>query len=125
MALLSCPKCQSTSRHVKAGSTPAGSQRYRCCGCGCRHTPSPKEFGYDEEVRLQALTLYFEGLSLREIGRLLDVNHQSVNNWVHAYANHLPADLPTEILELAQLDGLFFPNLPRGRRVAKPETPRN
>ncbi|MCA9998131.1 MAG: IS1 family transposase [Anaerolineales bacterium] len=115
-----CPKCQSTDHQIKAGYTPAGSQRYRCRACGCRYTPAPKESGYDEEVRLQALSLYFEGLSLREIGRLLNVNHQSIHNWIHAYANYLPADLPPEILDLAQLDGLFYPNLPRGRRVVEP-----
>ena len=62
----------------------------RCKLCGCRYTPEPKDHGYDEEVRLQALTLHLEGVSLREIGRLLEVNHQSVANWIKDYENYLP-----------------------------------
>ena len=81
----------------------------RCKICGCRYTPVPKEFGYDEEVRLQALTLHLEGVSLREIGRLLQVNHQSVANWVKDYENYFPQELPPSILEMAELDGYYMP----------------
>jgi len=107
MTFVSCPKCQADERQVKDGFTAAGSQRYRCRVCGCRYTPRPKEHGYDEEVRLQALTLHLEGLTLREIGRILDVNHQSVANWIEAYANQLPITLPSSILEMAELDEFF------------------
>ena len=81
----------------------------RCKSCGCRYTPDAKDPGYDEEVRLQALTLYLEGNSLRAIGRLLDVNHQSVANWITNYANYLSEDLPPSIIELAVLDGFYVP----------------
>lgn len=101
-----CPKCHETKRQVKDGRTPAGSQRYRCRLCGCRYTAQPKESGYDEEMRLQALQLYLEGISLRGISRILEVNHQSVANWINGYANHVPATLPPSILELAMIDGL-------------------
>lgn len=113
-----CPKCQSAERQNKDGLTAAGSQRYRCVHCGCRYTPVPKENGYDEDIRLSALSLYLEGLSLREIGRVLEVNHQSIANWIAAYATYLPPDMPQELLEQAQLDGLFDPTKPRGRRVS-------
>lgn len=102
-----CPKCHQSTNQNKDGRTPAGSQRYRCKLCGCRYTPDPKEIGYDEEVRLQALQLYLEGVSLRGISRILDVNHQSVANWVNDYATHLPATLPDSVLEQAMLDGIY------------------
>lgn len=102
-----CPKCHHSRRQVKDGRTTAGSQRYRCKLCGCRYTPDPKERGYDEEIRLQALQLYLEGVSLRQVSRLLDVNHQSVANWVNSYANHIPLNLPDSILETAVLDGIY------------------
>ncbi|MCP4429239.1 MAG: hypothetical protein GY803_32550 [Chloroflexi bacterium] len=102
-----CPKCQYQERQNKDGFTPAGSQRYRCKLCGCRYTPLPKEQGYDEEVRHHALGLHLEGVSLRTISRILDVNHQTVANWINAYANHLPSDLPYSLLDLARLDGLI------------------
>ena len=102
-----CPRCNTTANQARDGRTPAGSQRYRCARCGCRYTPQPREQGYDEEVRFQALQLYLEGCSMREIGRRLDVHHQSVANWMAAYARYLPPDLPADIAELARLEGLF------------------
>lgn len=110
-----CPRCYNADEQIRDGKTPAGSQRMRCKLCGCRYTPDPKEHGYDEEVRLQALTLHFEEVSLREIGRLLDVNHQSIANWIKDYENYLPQELPPSILEIAELDGYYVP--PHKRRA--------
>lgn len=104
-----CQKCGSNWDQIKDGHTPAGSQRWRCKICGCRYTPNAKENGYDQEVRMQALMLHLEGSSLREIGRILEVNHQSVSNWIHAYINHLSEDLPPSVLETAELDGFYIP----------------
>lgn len=36
---------------------------------------------------------------MREVARLLGVNHQSVANWMAAYARYLPPDLPPDIAE--------------------------
>jgi transposase-like protein len=102
-----CPRCHASEFQIKDGRTPAGSQRYKCKQCSRRYTPSPKESGYDEEVRLQALTLYLEGVSLREVARILSVNHQSVANWVNTYVDDMPEELPDSVLETAVLDGLL------------------
>lgn len=118
---MACPKCSSRELQIKDGFTPAGSQRRRCKVCGCRYTPQAKERGYDEEVRLQALVLHLEGISLREIGRLLDVNHQSVANWIGSYINNLSEDLPPSILEIAVLDGFYIP--PHRRKNHKAQAP--
>ncbi len=111
-----CPRCQNQTQQVRDGHTPAGSQRYQCRHCHTRYTPAPKEHGYDQEIRLQALSLYLEGLSLREISRLLSVNHQSVANWINGYANHMPTNLPPSILEIAILDGFYTPPKRKRRR---------
>ena len=50
----------------------------------------PKPMGYDPAVREQALRLYLEGSSLRSVGRILHVHHQSVANWVKAAEQTLP-----------------------------------
>ncbi len=71
--------------------------------------------GYDDDVRLQALTLFLEGVSLRMISRILDVNHQSVANWVNTFADNVPEELPDSVLETAVLDGLITFN-PRAKR---------
>lgn len=104
---LRCPRCRVTGTQVKDGFTPAGSQRCRCKACGHRYTPRPQARGYDEEVKLQALTLFYEGVSLRTIARILAVNHQSVANWINEYAGSLPEELPDSVLETAVLDGLI------------------
>jgi len=114
---IECPRCQSQRQQIKDGRTPAGSQRYLCKNCGTRYTPVAKERGYDEEIRLQALSLYLEGLSLREVSRLLSVNHQSVANWINDYATHMPPNLPPSILEIAILDGFYTPPTRRRRQT--------
>ncbi len=102
-----CPKCQSSTRQVKAGKTAVGSQRYKCQHCKVRYTPQPKERGYADGVRLQAIRMYVDGLNYRRIGRHLNVHHTSVINWVKAFAAQLPdAPLPEE-LHTIELDELF------------------
>lgn len=108
MSYRHCPKCHLNKQQIKDGFTPAGSQRYRCKQCGCRYTPYPKDRGYDEEVRLQAFRLHLEGLSLRAISRVLEVNHQTAANWINGYATHLPPTLPDSILELVEIDRLLY-----------------
>ncbi len=63
--------------------------------------------GYDPQVREQALRLYLEGNSLRSIGRILYVHHQSVANWVNAAEQQLPEQVadqtPTGTVEIDEL----------------------
>lgn len=42
------------------------------------YTPDPKPLGYPDETKREAVRLYLEGTSFRRIGRILSVNHQSV-----------------------------------------------
>lgn len=92
---------------VKAGSNRGGSQRLRCQGCQSYFTPTPKPMGYDPQVHEQALSLYLEGNSLRSIGRILHVHHQSVANWVNAAEHQLPEQVadqtPTGTVEIDEL----------------------
>lgn len=63
--------------------------------------------GYDPLLREQAVKLYLEGTSLRAIGRLLSIHHQSVANWINEHANQLPIrvtdDTPTVSVETDEL----------------------
>ncbi len=113
--MIICPHCYNEDQQIKDGLTPAGSQRFRCKSCGKRYTPQPKHRGYDEEIRLQALTLFLEGVTLRTISLILGVNHQSVTNWVNTYTDDIPEELPDSVLETAVLDGLITIN-PRKKR---------
>lgn len=108
--MMECPACHGRGRQIKDGFTHANSQRYRCKLCGHRYTPAQKNRGYDDDIRLQAMTLFLEGVSLREISRVLNVNHQSVANWVNRYAETMPEELPDSLWETAVLDGLISVN---------------
>lgn len=104
---MKCPYCQQESRQVKAGRNHrSGTQRYRCQDCGRHSPPEPKQPGYSDEVRRQAVRLYVDGMNLRRIARQLGVNHQSVANWVNAYAAQLPpAPLPEQV-DTVEMDEL-------------------
>ena len=90
-----CPYCHQTTRQTKVGTTRAGSQRLKCQHCGRKYTPEPKQQGYPDHVRQQALRLYVDGMNLRRIARHLGVVHQTVANWVAAHATLLP-DMPPQ-----------------------------
>jgi hypothetical protein len=90
-----CPQCGSSANVRKWGRNRAGTQRYRCLTCRRYFTPTPKGQGHGAVIHEQAVRLYLEGMSLRAIGRLLGVVHQSVANWVTAHAATVPTD-PTD-----------------------------
>jgi transposase-like protein len=77
-----CPICQMDHYVIKSGLNRTGSHRYRCQGCKRYFTPKPKLQGYDQSTKKKALKLYRKGVSLRAIGRSLDIHHQTISNWV-------------------------------------------
>lgn len=103
-----CPKCEQHRAVVRAGMNVAtGSQRYRCQQCQRYFTVERKPRGHDPKLREQALKLALEGTSYRAIGRVLNVHHQSVANWVTAHAQTLPQKVedrtPTDVVEIDEL----------------------
>lgn len=102
-----CPRCKQTTRQNKAGKTEADSQRYRCMHCGKKYTPEPKEQGYSEEIRQQALQLYVDGLGFRKIGRHLGIHHRTVALWVKAHATLLPNPPVPKHVDAAEMDEMF------------------
>ena len=73
-----CPKCHGEGC-VKDGIV-SGRQRYRCKGCGYRHTVAERG-----AVRRQALQLYLEGMGFRAIDRFLEAGHVAVHYWVKSF----------------------------------------
>lgn len=103
-----CPQCQTKARQVKAGTTSAGSQRYRCTACRHKYTPVCKARGYPPEVRQRVVQEYVDGRNLRQIARQFGVVHQTVANWVAARADALPDQSPQpHSVETAELDELY------------------
>ena len=107
MDILICPRCGGRDHLHRNGHNRSGTQRYRCGTCRYTFTPLRKEQGHGETLHVHAVRLYLEGMSLRAVGRILGVVHQSVANWVAAAATTLPACVsdpsPTETVEVDEL----------------------
>jgi transposase-like protein len=102
-----CPYCQAEDRQVKNGKNVSGSQRWKCQHCGRKYTPEPKEHGYPDEIRQQAVRMSVDGSNYRRIARLIGVDHKTVIQWVKAHTNRLPPAPVPQDLNNAELDELF------------------
>lgn len=78
-----CPKCSSAS--ISKNGVVKNRQRFLCKSCGYNFTIGKLGKGIDSYYVVKALQLYIEGVSFREIERLLGVSHVSVMNWVKKY----------------------------------------
>jgi len=75
-----CPRCGSSMRQNN-GKTQCGSQTAKCLECGKFWTVMPKQKGYSEEIRQQAIKLHFAGLSGRTIGKVMGMSKANIYNW--------------------------------------------
>ncbi|MEM9679349.1 MAG: helix-turn-helix domain-containing protein [Bacteroidota bacterium] len=104
-----CPNC-SSDRYTKSGIVN-GRQRYKCKNCGYYFTVNKLGKQIDDYYVNKALQLYLEGLTYREIERILGVSHVSVMNWVKKYNIRRPYNSnyhPTyKILNAEELSRFF------------------
>lgn len=83
MKIKSCPNCDSLE-YVKSGIIN-NRQRYKCKACNYFFTVNKIGKKIDEYYVTKALQLYLEGLTYREIERILGISHVSIMNWVKKY----------------------------------------
>ena len=83
MKLSICPNCNS-ERIIKSGIIKHR-QRYKCKDCNYFFTVNKLGKKIDDYYVNKALQLYLEGLSYREIERILGISHVSIINWVKKY----------------------------------------
>ena len=88
MKQIACPKCQSEEL-IKSGVVK-GRQRFRCKSCGFCFTVLKEGKSIDPYYVIKALQLYIEGVTYREIERILGISHVSVMNWVKKYGLKAP-----------------------------------
>lgn len=88
MELLICPRCKSEA-YTKSGIIK-GRQRYRCRDCDYHFTVKKQGKSIDPYYVIKALQLYIEGVTYREIERILGISHVSVMNWVRKYGVKAP-----------------------------------
>jgi len=109
MKISECPKCQS-AQIIKSGILK-NRQRYKCKACNYYFTVNKIGKKIDSYYVIKALQLYIEGVSYREIERLLGISHVSIMNWVKQYKITRPQNneyRPTyKILNHEELN-LFF-----------------
>ena len=109
MKIEQCPNCNS-DKYIKSGIIN-DRQRYRCKSCGYYFTVNKLGKQIDDYYVNKALQLYLEGLTYREIERILGVSHVSVMNWVKKYNIKRPYNvnyhLTYKILSSSELSKYF------------------
>jgi transposase-like protein len=89
MDILVCPKCQ--ANHIVKSGIVAGKQRFLCKSCNYYFTVNKIGKKIDNYYVTKALQLYLEGLSFREIERIIGVSHVTVSNWVKEFKVKKPS----------------------------------
>jgi len=101
---MECSRCRS-SKNVKNGIV-RGLQRYKCKECGYNFTVDYSLMAEKEKKRRFGLSMYLEGLGFHSIGRLLNVSHVTVINWIKKYGSQLSAvrnPKPVKIMEMDEM----------------------
>lgn len=80
-----CPRCNSKSI-VKSGFVK-GTQRYKCKLCAYHFTVERR--GLPVKYKRIAMHLWLEGLSIRSIGRILNVSDVAVGSWINPVKDDL------------------------------------
>jgi transposase-like protein len=83
-----CPRCD--QNNVTKSGVLNQKQRFKCKDCNYNFTVEKMGKGISTYYVIKALQLYIEGVSYREIERLLGVSHVSVMNWVKKYQIKIP-----------------------------------
>lgn len=78
-----CPRCKSEAT-TKAGLVN-GRQRFKCKSCNYHYTVQKKGKEIDPYYVTKALQLYLEGMSYREIERIIGVSHLTIGKWVRQH----------------------------------------
>ena len=77
-----CPKCGKTENQINSGKNRSGTQRCTCKDCNYKYTLNGKTRELPEEVRREALRIYYSGVSSRGVGKILNMGKSNVLNWI-------------------------------------------
>lgn len=86
--MMKCPDCNS-SKTFKNGHRD-GTQCFRCKECGRQFLESYRPWTYSQKVRDRCLRMYFDGIGLRNIGRITNVHHTTVLRWLREARTNAP-----------------------------------
>ncbi|MFM2359205.1 MAG: hypothetical protein RLY16_1198 [Bacteroidota bacterium] len=88
MKQIACPRCHGEEL-IKSGVVKER-QRFKCKKCQYSFTVLKEGKNIDPYYVIKALQLYLEGITFREIERILGISHVSVMNWVKKYHIQAP-----------------------------------
>ena len=111
MKINACPNCNSDN-YIKSGVIN-NRQRYKCKSCGYFFSVNKLGKQIDNYYVNKSLQLYLEGLTYREIERIIGVSHVSIMNWVKKYGIKRPENFdyhPTYKILNAEELSLYFQN---------------
>lgn len=91
MKITHCPKCENS--HIVKSGIVKDKQRYYCKSCHYYFTVNKLGKKIDPYYVTKALQLYLEGLSLREIERILGISHVTISSWIKEYNIKKPNQL--------------------------------
>ncbi len=77
---MKCPRC--TADSYSKNGVHKGKQKYICKCCGRQWLEKPADRGYPKPVRDLCLTMYRNGLRLKEISRYTEIGYSTIMNWV-------------------------------------------
>lgn len=83
-----CPKCK--ANEVTKSGIVKDRQRFKCKLCNYNFTVEKEGKSIDSYYVIKALQLHIEGVTYREIERILGVSHVSVMKWVRKYKIKAP-----------------------------------
>lgn len=110
MEIITCPKCGDHETVVKSGIVKE-KQRYLCKKCTYHFTVQKVGKKIDNYYIVKAIQLYLEGLSMREIERVLGVSHSTISNWLKTYNIQKPElngyDPTYKILTFTEMQTFF------------------
>ncbi len=89
---MECPRCESS--HIRKNGIKRGKQNHICCDCHRQfiqdYEPSKT---YSNELKLECLRMYLNGIGFRSIERVKGVDHTTVITWVKQLGKSLPDSL--------------------------------
>ena len=84
-----CPNCGQSANQINKGLNRSGTQRCMCKDCKIYYTPKAKRRAYSEEIRTQALKIFYSGVSGRGVGNVLGMSKANVYNWIKKNGSNL------------------------------------
>jgi len=95
-----CPKCK--NGNIRKDGIVKQRQRFLCKDCNYRFTV--ESVGKPEKLKRDALILYLEGLGFRSIGRVLNVSHVAVFNWIKGFGESINDIRSGDKIDVVEVD---------------------